>query len=562
MDDRLAPVVAGYRLGTLLGRGASAEVWGGRRILDGRPVAIKVVPMPPGREDLAVRELGLLRGLAADHVVALLDAVPVSDPVVALALVMERYDGGSLAQVVAARGRLTAGEIVTALSPVAAALGALHQAGVVHGDLTPGNVLFDDTGRPAIGDLGVTRVIGERTAEVFGTQGFLAPEVCVGGQPTTASDVYAVGALAWFCAAGQAPDPVWLRSDSAEALADLPPALVGLVDACLSAEPSARPSAVDVSVAMFQCAPAEPMRLPGSVEAVESLTRRIRANASFAAPAEEAGTRPSPRWWQRRRRRSAARSTVPATAVPAAPPTTAVSRPAPVARAAAPLARAAAPPRQAARTSAPPGVGGRHRGSSHRWAPMIPRVATAVLAGVLLTVGGLVAVAAGWEPSDVLPHQDARSARSQQPATTSYPLDGASPSPRAPLPVDTLEITDPRAVAQTLADARAAVWTSGELARLGAVDAPGSPAWAEDAVRIEEAAAGGWRYEGVRFSVHSASLGESSATTASLHVVLDSTAYVVVGPSGPERRAAAAGQHLVLDLVHTAAGWRVSRVRR
>ncbi len=522
--------------------------------------------MPRDGDGVAVRELGLLRGLGGDHVVSLLDAVPVSDPLDALALVMDRYDGGSLGSVVAARGRLTAGEIVTALSPVAAALGGLHRAGVVHGDLTPGNVLFDDTGRPAICDLGVTRLIGERTEEVFGTKGFVAPEVSVGGQPTTASDVYAVGALAWFCATGEAPEPGWLRQSSAETLADLPAALVAVIDSCLASDPADRPAAVELSVDLFQSAPAEAMRLPGVADEVESLTRRIRANAQASGqpePAVAVGSdrRRWRRWWRREERPS--RPTRPATTLRANRPTKSSPDPTPTRVAefvAEPMS--ASPVRPAPGTPAAavtPAAAGRHRAR-----PVLSGAAIAILAAVFLTIGGLVAVAAGWEPSDVLPRHSPPSSTPRSAGSAGVAAPKTSQAAPTALHVDlrstAAAVTDPRGTAQALADARAAVWTSGDSSRLDSVDAPGSDAWADDAQRVDEAATGGWRYQGVRFTVRSATVVAHTATTARVQVVLDSAAYAVVGPRGREQRAAATGQRVVLDLVHTTPGWRVSRV--
>lgn len=188
----------------------------------------------------------------------------------------------------------------------------------------------------------------------------------------------------------------------------------------------------------------------------------------------------------------------------------------------------------------------------------------AILAAVFLTIGGLVAVAAGWEPSDVLPRHSAPSpsALPTAPTVVAAPVAprAAPASVRVDLRSTTAVVTGPRGSAQALADARAAVWTSGDSSRLDTVDAPGSDAWADDAQRVGEAGTGGWRYEGVRFTVRSATVVAHTTTTARVQVVLDSAAYAVVGPRGREQRPAAFGRRLVLDLVLTARGWRVSRV--
>ena len=74
-------------------------------------------------------------------------------------------------RLVRARGHLSPGEVVTVLAPVASALGRLHDLGVVHGDVSPGNVLLDLDGRPVLGDLGLGHVVGEVSPGVWGTDG-------------------------------------------------------------------------------------------------------------------------------------------------------------------------------------------------------------------------------------------------------------------------------------------------------------------------------------------------------------------------------------------------------
>src|SRR5438309_584724 len=76
-------------------------------------------------------------------------------------LVLDLADGGSLAELLAVRGRLTPGEVITAVSPVAAAVAYLHAAEIVHGDVSPANILFTPGGVPLLADLGVARLTGD-----------------------------------------------------------------------------------------------------------------------------------------------------------------------------------------------------------------------------------------------------------------------------------------------------------------------------------------------------------------------------------------------------------------
>ncbi len=110
-----------------------------------------------------------------------------------VAVVMPHLLGGAVDALVRHRGHLSPGEVVTVLAPVASALGRLHDLGVVHGDVSPGNVLLDLDGRPVLGDLGLGHVVGDVSPGVWGTDGYVAPEVLLGADPTPASDVYALG---------------------------------------------------------------------------------------------------------------------------------------------------------------------------------------------------------------------------------------------------------------------------------------------------------------------------------------------------------------------------------
>ena len=175
------PDVPGFELGELLARGATSEVWAGVAVDGGRRVAVKVVSAALAPLEAAAREAAVSSRAASAHVVGVEACVPLPDGRVAL--VMPHLRGGSLDGLVRARGHLVPGEVVTVLAPVASALGRLHDLGVVHGDVSPGNVLLDLDGRPVLGDLGLGHVVGDVSPGVWGTEGYVAPEVAHGGGP-------------------------------------------------------------------------------------------------------------------------------------------------------------------------------------------------------------------------------------------------------------------------------------------------------------------------------------------------------------------------------------------
>ncbi|MCU1604202.1 MAG: Serine/threonine protein kinase, partial [Modestobacter sp.] len=270
---RPAPVVPGYVLEELLGRGGSGEVWRARPRGGGAPVAVKVLVR--GDPERQVREAAMLAELDHPHLVRLHRVVrrDVRGGATDVALVLDLLAGGSLATLLARRGRLRPGEVVTTAAPVAAALAQAHDRGVVHGDLSPGNVVFTAEGRPVLTDLGTARLVGEAgRAEV--TPAYVDPVVARGGAPGPASDVFGVAAAAFHALTGIPP---WNAADPAGTLAvaalgeipdlallapDAPAELVRVVLRGLSLEPHLRGSAAAFALDLRHACRPEPVRLP------------------------------------------------------------------------------------------------------------------------------------------------------------------------------------------------------------------------------------------------------------------------------------------------------------
>lgn len=147
-------IIGGYRVVRRLGVGSRAEVWLGRSTDAAPLVALKVYRAhcdPQGVD----REISALARIDSPHVLELLDTA--TDDL-RPCLVVPRLDAGGLARLLAERPVLSRGEIVTLLVPIAQAVLAMHLAGVVHGDLRPGKVLFDGRGAPVVVTGGGTRL--------------------------------------------------------------------------------------------------------------------------------------------------------------------------------------------------------------------------------------------------------------------------------------------------------------------------------------------------------------------------------------------------------------------
>ena len=266
-------MVPGYTLEARLGRGGSGEVWRAVPRRGGPPVAVKV--LVAGDPERQAREAALLGELDHPHLVRLLEVVhqPQRGGVPRVALVLELLSGGSLAALLARRGRLRPGEVVTAIAPVAAALAHAHGNGVVHGDLSPGNIVFTGEGRPVLTDLGVARVLGETAAGEV-TPAYVDPTVARGGAPGPASDVFGVAAAAFHALTGIAPwnaatpgDTLTVAADGllpdlAELAPDAPSALIEVIGRGLAADPHDRGSAAAFALDLRHACRPEPVRLP------------------------------------------------------------------------------------------------------------------------------------------------------------------------------------------------------------------------------------------------------------------------------------------------------------
>jgi hypothetical protein len=210
--------------------------------------------------------------------------------------------------------------VVTAIAPVAAALAHAHDNGVIHGDLSPGNIVFTAEGRPVLTDLGVARVLGETAAAEF-TPAYVDPTVARGAAPGPASDVFGIAAAAFHALTGVAPwnaatpaDTLRVAADGQlpdmfELAPDAPPALMAVVARGLSADPHDRGSAAAFALDLRHACRPEPVRLPtGGVADADlgrtgrgprtELTHQVPGRRRHAAPVVSAP--PRGRWSRRR----------------------------------------------------------------------------------------------------------------------------------------------------------------------------------------------------------------------------------------------------------------------
>ncbi|MEV6981398.1 Stk1 family PASTA domain-containing Ser/Thr kinase [Sphaerisporangium sp. NPDC051017] len=216
MDTTVADPLVGrvldgrYRVESRIARGGMAAVYLARDVRLDRTVALKVMHRSLAEDpDFVRRFIGEAKSVASlshPNVVHVFDQGTDGDHVY---LSMEYVPGRTLRDVLRQRGRLPAREALEIMIPVLAALGAAHQAGMVHRDVKPENVLLSDDGRVKVVDFGLARAIDSgnqtRTGVMIGTIAYMSPEQVTAGVTDARSDVYAAGVMLFELLTGRQP---------------------------------------------------------------------------------------------------------------------------------------------------------------------------------------------------------------------------------------------------------------------------------------------------------------------------------------------------------------------
>lgn len=210
--DRL--VAGRYRLTDPIGTGAMGVVWRALDIRLQRTVAVKQVLLGPHLSPAAAKE-ARMRALREGRIAARLHhpnaitVFDVADEDNQPWLVMEYMDAPSLAVRLAGERTLPPREVARIGAQAAGALAAAHDAGIVHRDVKPANLLVADNGTVKITDFGISRAAGDVTVTatglLAGTPAYLSPEVARGENPEPASDVFALGSTLYAAATGRPP---------------------------------------------------------------------------------------------------------------------------------------------------------------------------------------------------------------------------------------------------------------------------------------------------------------------------------------------------------------------
>src|SRR6195952_5424217 len=245
-----------YELSTRIAIGGMGEVWQATDLVIGRNVAIKIL------KDEYLGDPGFLERFRAEARHAALvnhegiaNVFDYGEEEGSAYLVMELVPGEALSVILEREHVLSTDRVLDIIAQTASALQAAHNAGLVHRDIKPGNLLITPDGRVKITDFGIARIADQvpltATGQVMGTVQYLSPEQASGQSASSTTDIYSLGIVAYECLAGKRP----FSGESQVAIAmaqinDAPPALPvtiaepvrNLVLSCIAKKPSDRPA--------------------------------------------------------------------------------------------------------------------------------------------------------------------------------------------------------------------------------------------------------------------------------------------------------------------------------
>jgi len=214
---------------------------------------------------------------------------------------MEYCSGGSLAGKVAAQGPLPVADVIAIGEHLCSALCAAHEAGILHRDVKPANVLLTSYGEPALADFGIASVLNadDPGSIATGTAAYTvvhaAPEILEGKAGSPAADIYSLGSTLWTLLTGEAPfakeasaglaplvSRILANNLPAIARPGVPPELEQLLRRCMAAEPQDRPaSAAELGLALTELG----QRFSAEGVGENAVAPRTRTRRRFLVPA-------------------------------------------------------------------------------------------------------------------------------------------------------------------------------------------------------------------------------------------------------------------------------------
>ena len=287
-----------YSIDRELGRGGMGVVYLAREVHLDRLVAIKLLPPEKARElslrDRFLREARLAAKLSHPNIIPI---HAVEENAGFVYYVMAFVDGETLTQRVRTRGPLPSSEGARVLREVAWALAYAHAQGLVHRDVKPDNILMETaTGRVLVADFGIAAAAGDLATDgISGTPEFMSPEQALGKQLDVRSDLYGLGATAFYAFSGRFPFDGKTATEilakqvtqPAPPLASLglsvPRKLATIVDRCLAKEPEHRPASAQTLAEQLGVALDQRRELPAALRAFVKRSGRLNGGGTLLA---------------------------------------------------------------------------------------------------------------------------------------------------------------------------------------------------------------------------------------------------------------------------------------
>lgn len=287
-----------YSIDRELGRGGMGVVYLAREVHLDRMVAIKLLPPERAREpalrERFLREARLAAKLSHPNIIPI---HAVEDRAGFVYYVMAFVDGETLTQRVRGRGPLPSSEGARVLREVAWALAYAHAQGLVHRDVKPDNILLESpSGRVLVADFGIAAAAGDAaTSGISGTPEFMSPEQVLGKHLDARSDLYGLGATAFYAFSGRFPfDGHSATEVLAKQVTQSPPPLASLglavprklatiVDRCLAKDPELRPATAQALAEQLGVALEQRRELPAALRAFVKRNGRLNGGGTLIA---------------------------------------------------------------------------------------------------------------------------------------------------------------------------------------------------------------------------------------------------------------------------------------
>ena len=286
-----------YSIDRELGRGGMGIVYLAREVHLDRLVAIKLLPPERAQQPLLrerfLREARLAARLSHPNIIPIHS---VEESAGFVFYVMAFVDGETLAHRVRTRGPLSSSEGSRVLREAAWALAYAHSLGVVHRDVKPDNILLESsTGRVLVADFGIAAAAGDAADGISGTPEFMSPEQALGGTIDARSDLYGLGATAFYAFSGRLP---FEGKSATEVLAKqvtepappllslgvgVPRKLAAIVDRCLAKEPDHRPPSAQSLAEQLGVALEQRREQPAALRAFVKRTGRLDGGGTLLA---------------------------------------------------------------------------------------------------------------------------------------------------------------------------------------------------------------------------------------------------------------------------------------